>query len=203
MSLWKRFGKSSEEPSADTDPRLEYLLNTNSTCACCGQQTTNLLSLAADGPDYLGRDAVKLENSAILMVEGDILTEDFCRIDENRFVRCTIEFPIRQSDQVFLFGCWGSLSQENFERYVSLFDERHTGEMDPTFSWLTNAIPAGAELPVACTMVFQEDEKRPELFIKDEDHPLFDIQANGLAIDPLLDWLASYGHHPFEAHKLN
>ncbi|UWP99499.1 DUF2199 domain-containing protein [Aliiroseovarius crassostreae] len=182
---------------------MQFLTDGTSKCACCGRLNASLLSLAAVGPSFLGPVTEYSENSSLLLDDDDILTEDFCRHGPHRFVRSTIEFPIQGSDEVFLFGCWGSLSQTNFDRYVELFDERRTYEMGSADSWLCNAIPATEDKHALCRMEFQEHAQRPKLFITDEEHPLFTIQKLGLDVDTLLDWLESYGHRPFERNRLH
>lgn len=175
---------------------LSWVFDRTGTCPCCGTTGPALLSLACDGPDVFPRDAPKLENAALLNMEGDILTEDFCRLDRYRFIRCVIEFPLQGRDEVFVLGVWATLSQENFETYVSLFDEGRTEEMGKAFSWLSNAIPTGGKLPRKCVMVFQPDRHRPRLFVHDGEDPLDRWQDKGLTPDDLRYLLESYGHNP-------
>lgn len=173
---------------------LSWVFDQNHNCPCCGTSGPALLSLACDGPDVFPRDAAKLENAALLQMEGDILTEDFCRLDRYRFVRCVIEFPLQGRDEFFVLGVWATLSQENFDTYVSLFDAGRTGDMDKAFSWLSNAIPPKGKLPREAVMVFQPDRQRPKLYAPDGEDPLDRWQDKGLTPDDLRYLLERYGH---------
>jgi hypothetical protein len=55
-------------------------------------------------------------------------------------VRGVIHLPIVGTAETFCWGVWGSLSKENFEKLVKMFDEPERVELPPMFSWLSNQI---------------------------------------------------------------
>lgn len=170
------------------------LTDQDATCPCCGKAGATLLSLAYDRPDPLPNDAPKHENWLLLQEDGDILTEDFCRMDTYRFVRCVLEIPLLGTTEHLVLGVWGTLSQTNFERYADTFDTGDQAALGNMSSWLSNAVPPGSTLPVAMTMVPRNERQRPQLMYADEEHPLFVAQRDGLSFDALTDLLRDFGH---------
>ena len=95
----------------------------------------------------------------------------------------------------FGFGCWGSLKAENFESYVREFDEGSFQGCGPWWSWLCNGLhPFTDNDPVGCEMFPQPHRQRPVLRVKDDTHPLFNAQQNGITPEQLLEVYAYYGH---------
>jgi hypothetical protein len=63
------------------------------------------------------------------------LNEDLCIVDsENFFLRGVIHLPIIGTAEAFCWGVWGSLSKENFKKFVSALDEPEHAELPRMFS---------------------------------------------------------------------
>jgi hypothetical protein len=81
------------------------------TCSCCGQvHTTTPFSFAADFPDnYANLNAEERDNRTVI-------SSDQCIIDGSEFwIRGCLEIPIIGSDEVFLWGLWANLFEEDFD----------------------------------------------------------------------------------------
>lgn len=176
------------------DPRWDLFLSNQMKCPCCGKSGATMLSFEYDRPDPFPKDAPKQENWMLTQETGDILTEDFCRLDKYRFVRVILQVPLIGCTEVLMLGVWGSLSAENFDRYLAGFDDgtqAHLGEMG---SWLCNAVPPDVRKPVAMALHPQDNRQRPQLFCTDDTNDLYRFQRDGLSFDGLADFLRSYGH---------
>ena len=105
------------------DAHLARMLASARQCRCCGATFAQLLSLTCDRPDVCPDDLVVQDNSAVLSDLGDVLTEDFCRLGDLRFVRAVLAVPLADSRGAeFLLGTWASLSEDDFDAYLDLFD---------------------------------------------------------------------------------
>jgi len=140
--------------------------------------------------------SVAIEPNSALCRDRTFLSEDICVLDgEHFFVRCVLEIPVHGLVDKFGLGCWGSLSRENFDTFVSGFDECAVPGDAPWWSWLCNALdPFTDGEPVGCEMFLQPDRQRPVLKVKQEDHPLFAAQQNGISPEQLLAIYEHYGH---------
>ncbi|MDX8353260.1 DUF2199 domain-containing protein [Cognatiyoonia sp. IB215182] len=187
----------------DDDPRWSLISGQQSKCPCCGEDSATLLSLAYDRPDPFPSDAPGHQNAMLNATDGDILTEDFCRMGEYRFVRCVLEFPLRGLDDDLVLGVWGSLSVGNFGKYVDRFDSGDQAELGDMFSWLMNAVPRDRRQPVKMVMVPRDGRQRPQLYFSDEADLMYPLQQNGLSYDELADLLQGYGHDLRAKNRLN
>jgi hypothetical protein len=179
------------------DDRLRQLLANGFTCATCGEHHTSMFDIAFDYPDPWTGPTEKEPNGVVrfALEEGrDILSEDFCLIDEDRFVRAILPLPLIGTEETFAFGVSGSLSQARFVEYTEVFDGDQGARMQPAFSWLMNRLPGADSSPVRAQLVGQNNRQSPILQITDEDHPFFRTQTEGLTGEALLAIYATYGH---------
>lgn len=170
-------------------------------CASCGGEHHGLIDLASRAPDYWPRHDPYESNEALpaaLAEERDFLSEDFCVIGNTHFfVRSVLEIPVRGLDQVFAFGCWGTLSRDHFDTYAARFDSGDYGEEGPWYSWLSNILrPYVTDLPLGCAMHLRNGRQRPRLRVEDEHHPLAIAQEVGISPEEMLDIYDLYGHRP-------
>lgn len=177
------------------DPHLARLLTSSRTCRCCGATFAQLLSLTCDRPDICPDDLVVQDNSAVLASDGDVLTEDFCRLGDLRFVRAVLALPLASSrGEEFLLGTWANLSAEDFDNYLNLFDLRETESLGSRPAWLANAIPPEGGKPIACMLHMRPEGEYPELQVSETNHPLSLMQHNGATLEDILELLHAYGH---------
>lgn len=131
-----------------------------------------------------------------LACDGNFLSEDFCVIDGRYFlVRCVLEIPVHGLARSFAFGCWGTLSRDNFDIFVKHFDAGDYAGLGPWTSWLCNDL-AGlvGPKPIGCEMFPQLDRQRPVLRVMDPEHPLAVMQDQGISADDVMAFYSRYGH---------
>ncbi len=180
---------------ATLDPHFSRILHSPRKCRCCGSTFEQLLSLSCDRPDICPEDLVAQDNSAILAEPGDVLTDDFCRLGDLFFVRAILALPIAESGGAeFVLGTWASLSPEDFDIYLNMFELQDSERLDARPVWLANSIPPGEGTPVACMLVMREDAQYPELDVSEPSHPLYRLQNEGTQFEELLELLHTYGH---------
>lgn len=171
------------------------MLTSSRQCRCCGGTFAQLLSLSCDRPDICPDDLPVQDNTAIFATRGDVLTEDFCRLGELRFVRAVLAIPLVGTDDVeFILGTWAGLSADDFDAYMDLFELRETESMGSRPAWLSNALPFGAPGPVACMLHPRPDGEYPELQVAEVNHDIAGMQNLGLGLEELLEILHAYGH---------
>jgi hypothetical protein len=77
------------------------------------------------------------------------LTTDTCIVDgEYYFVRGCLEISVRGADEPFIWGVWVSLSEGNFEQFVSLLGCKDRSKYGPYFGWLW---PTSSVIPLPRT----------------------------------------------------
>ena len=70
------------------------------------------------------------------------LSSDQCVIKgEQFFVHGLIEIPVIDSDELFSWGVWVSLSQENYDRMAQLWEMPGRENEPPYFGWLSTQLP--------------------------------------------------------------
>lgn len=174
---------------------LELLSGSNWLCSRCDAPHQGMIDFAAFRPDPWRGPEVYAPNNELIL-DRDFLSEDFCVMDGKYFfVRCVLEIPVHGLAQKFGFGCWGTLSRTNFERYVDRFDDAGFQGEGPWGSWLCNQLLdyVGDE-PLACWMHPQLDRQRPVLRVQDADHPLAIAQADGVDAEVILEIYRRSGH---------
>lgn len=115
-------------------------------CPRCGEPHIGLPDIAFASPIFWNQadaDAEPTDNR---------LNSDFCIIDgEHYFIRCVLDLPIRDTDEVFGWGVWVTQSKSNFDLYGETFDatpERQTFGYLATNSRLTQIL---LTCPLRCT----------------------------------------------------
>lgn len=177
------------------DAHLARMLTSARQCRCCGATFAQLLSLGCDRPDLCPEDLVVQDNSAILAQSGDVLTDDFCRLGDLRFIRAILALPIANSGgEEFTFGTWANIGADDFETYIDLLDLQDTESMGSRPAWLANAIPPETASPVACMLHMRPEGQYPDLQISEPNHPLTTLQTAGAQLEELLELLFAYGH---------
>ena len=167
------------------------------TCAGCDEVHHGVMDLAAFAPDPWPHGEEKEPNGA-LRFDGDFLSEDFCVLDGKYFmVRAVLEIPVHGLAEKFSFGCWSTLSRENFERYLDGFDHGDFPDWGPWSGWLCNQLETYLGTDPQSVWVYpQPDRQRPTLLVMDADHRLAIDQHDGITIERLAEILRYYGHAP-------
>jgi len=166
-------------------------------CRNCDEVHEGLLDLAAFAPDPWPGEGPREPNSEIRL-EGNFLSEDFCVMDGRYFfIRGVLEIPVHGFAEKFGFGCWSTLSRENFEKYLGGFDDGEFEEWGPWSGWLCNQLGdyIGND-PEGLWVYPQPDRQRPTFRIMNPAHPLAIAQDEGIAPEHLLAVFERYGHAP-------
>ncbi|PRZ12373.1 hypothetical protein CLV36_11437 [Laceyella sediminis] len=113
------------------------------------------------------------------------LTSDLCVIDNKHFfIRGCIEIPVEGQKQPFIWDVWVSLSQENFERSIKLWNEKGREEkLEPMFGWLSTSLPNYPETLNLKTMVHTRQVGiSPYIELEPTEHPLAVEQREGITL---------------------
>jgi hypothetical protein len=105
-------------------------------CNQCGEVHDSIAnSFAFDEPIYWGN------RRRWPAPRGCSINKDYCVIDnDGHFIRAVLEIPILDSDQVFTFGVWSTLSEVNFKREQKLASNPERISEPPYFGWFSNRI---------------------------------------------------------------
>jgi hypothetical protein len=166
-------------------------------CGRCDQEHGWPFDLAARAPDPW-QHAREYEPNGALRREGDFLSEDFCVLEGKYFlIRCVLTVPVHGLDENFGFGCWSTLSRENFDKYVEGFDSIRPTQDELWSGWLCNQLADFVDTdPPGVWVQLRTDRQRPLLWVMDDDHPLAVAQEQGISADRMMAIFNFYGHGP-------
>jgi hypothetical protein len=110
------------------------------------------------------------------------LTTDTCRIGRKYFfVLGNIRIPIIGSEESFSWTAWVSLSKENFQRTLDLWETPGREKEPAYFGWLSSSIPGYPETLNLKTHVHTQPLGiRPEIELEPTEHPLAREQRDGI-----------------------
>ncbi|MGV9268571.1 DUF2199 domain-containing protein [Kitasatospora sp. NPDC003701] len=114
-----------------------------------------------------------------------LLSSDQCVIRaQHYFVKGLIEIPVVDSDDVFSWGVWVSLSRENFARAADLWDTPGRESEKPYFGWLTTELPvySPSTLNLKTNVCTRPVGRRPLVELEPTDHPLAVEQRTGITL---------------------
>ena len=149
------------------------------------------MSYGADEPSVM---------SAIPQSERDRrveLSEEQCIIDgKDFFVRGCLELPmVGDGSDVFVWGVWVSLSEQNFEQMHLLWNSAERASEPPYFGWLCTALPCYPDTMYLKTNVHTRAVGvRPLVRLQPSDHPLFLEQENGITIQRVQEFAEQILH---------
>lgn len=180
--------------SLKADPRWQRFNDSTRPCPCCGRMFNGVFDIGFDHPQPWPHGNRDDSGQDVLSSGTDTLSADLCRLDKYRFIRCVLHLPIRETDQTFAFGPWGSVNPDNFDRYVQMELTGKLDEFEGCFAWLMNMLP-GFDYDdwLPCNLVIEDPNQRPVLEIHDGAHELARLQEDGITFDQLLDIYAAAG----------
>jgi hypothetical protein len=162
------------------------------TCSRCGAEHEGVpLDLAFDEPwHWNGGNA-----------SDDWISDDLCAWTDDVgepafFIRGVLPIRVLDSDEVFGYGVWSSLSRRSFERVVELWDDPARVEEPPYFGWLSNSLPGYPEtVSLPLDVITEELDQRPTFRLHEGDHPLIREQHHGITRDRVVE-IAELNLHP-------
>lgn len=166
-------------------------------CGSCEQDHGWPFDLAAHAPDPWPH-ASEYEHNGALRMDGDFLSEDFCVLNgEHFFVRAVMAIPVQGMADDFGFGCWSTLSRQNFDKYLESFDSIRPSQEELWSGWLCNRLAHHGDAgPVGVWVQLRPGRQRPLLWVMDDDHPLAIAQEQGLSAEQMMEIFSFYGHGP-------
>lgn len=118
--------------------------------------------------------------------ESDVfLTSDSCVIAERFFfVHGCLEIPILNHSDVFTWGVWCSLSEENFFLWQDNYEVAQRSHIGPFFGWLCTRLPIYPDtLHLKATVNLRDNGIRPRIELESTDHPLSKEQHEGISLE--------------------
>jgi hypothetical protein len=170
-----------------TDVTFDDLSSLRWKCHSCEEWHTGpCLDFSYNAPIYWSEEDEKANQASLRNVDqspSTFLDEDLCIInDEDFFVRGILHLPIIGTAETFRWGIWGSLSRENFQKLVSVFDDLERVDLPPMFSWFSNNI---SEYPDTLNLKMyahvREPGDRPIFELEPTDHPLSQEYHHGIS----------------------
>ncbi len=159
-------------------------------CSSCGKYHDELpLSYSIPAPVYWSQALAKEPNSE--------LGQDICVIkNEHFFLRGNIEIPIIDSDNVFAYSIWVSLSRDSFDRVTENWNKQTRFHDKPYFGWLSCKIPGYPDTLNLKTLAHtREIGVVPFIELEATNHPLALEQQNGIALKRITE-IAELNLHP-------
>lgn len=149
------------------------------TCSQCGQTHDELpLCYGAEAP-YAYFSIPEAEHGSRAVLDGER-----CVIDNQHFfIKGRICIPIRDADEPFVWLAWVSLSKQNFERALTLWETPGRESEPPYFGWLSTELPVyPSTLNLRTNVQTMPVGERPIIVIGDEEHPLAQEQEQGISM---------------------
>ena len=117
-------------------------------------------------------------------VLGDPSNPEACEIDRRHFyVRAQLVVPVVDGPEPFAWGVWSSLSKQNYERMLGLWETEGRESEEPYFGWLSVALPLyPSTLNLKALVHTQPVGQRPLLELEPTSHPLATEQQNGITM---------------------
>ncbi|MCB2376252.1 DUF2199 domain-containing protein [Hymenobacter sp. BT635] len=147
------------------------------TCSRCNEFHDELpMCFGAEFPDYYF--SVPPEERAARIE----YSQDWCVVDEAYFfVRGRIEIPVIDSDEVFCWNVWTSLSEKSFLRSQDVWNDPARVNEPAYFGWLQTIVPG---YPDTRSIKTREHTQAlgtiPRVEVFEEDHPLTIEQREGI-----------------------
>lgn len=157
------------------------------TCRSCKKVHQGAPSFSFSSPFYYDEHAEGVKQ---------ILNDDLCIVEDDFFIRVTLEIPILGLDEPFLWGVWVSQSKENFVYYHDHFGEDMYGR--ETFGWFANKLPYYKDTrSLKTSVIYQDNQIRPKIHVEETDHELSSDFHNGISEEKAI-MIATAVMHPEE-----
>ncbi|WP_281886546.1 DUF2199 domain-containing protein [Paenibacillus sp. YYML68] len=113
------------------------------------------------------------------------LNKDQCVMDDKFFfIRGHIEIPVLESDDIFIWSAWVSLSEENFIKSTELWNSEERIKEPPYFGWLSTEISiySTPTLNLKTNVHTRKVGLVPFIELEPNDHPLAIEQRTGITM---------------------
>jgi hypothetical protein len=125
-----------------------------------------------------------------------LLSSDNCVIDRKYFfIMGNIEIPILDSQDIFIWSVWVSLSKSNYNRAKKLWLKEDRETEVPYFGWLSTQLIVYPDTLNLKTMVHTRPVgQRPWVELEATDHPLSIEQRKGITRDRVIEFAEKILH---------
>jgi hypothetical protein len=112
------------------------------------------------------------------------LSSDFCIIDDKYFfILGRLEIPVLDSQEMFSWLVWVSLSEKSFVRTMELWETNGREKEPPQFGWLCTSLPCYPEtLHLKTDVHMRPVGERPYIDLEPTDHPLAIEKRRGITM---------------------
>jgi hypothetical protein len=134
--------------------------------------------------------AISPDDRPCLLQEND----DLCIIEGKRFfIRGVLPLPVVARNSTYCIGLWVEVSQATFERVYDLWESEDQRNEQPHAASIANEIPiARGSLGLEAELRLAGPAKRPEVFLKASDHPLYAEQTGGIDVHRISEYTALF-----------
>ncbi len=154
-----------------------------------------VFDIAFDHPDCWAHGNRASQGIDSITVGEDRLDADLCRFGDKYFIRCVLHLQIIGAETDFSFGVWLSAAEDDFLGYVSAWRDNDYANLDGWAGSLANDLPGFPGLAgIDCHAIIRDPEKRPEIIVPSDCHPLALAQRIGITFDQLIDIYEASGH---------
>ena len=152
-------------------------------CTCCGQTHIGIPAFHADRPTpYWDVPEEKRETDVFLTSDSCVIADRFF------FVLGCLEIPILATEDVFTWGVWVSLKEENFFIWQDAYGTSRRSHIGPFFGWLSTLLPVYPDtLNLKTAVHLRDDGLRPLIELEATDHPLAGDQRDGITLGRALE----------------
>ena len=162
-------------------------------CSICGQEHIGLPDIGCRAPVHYDEASPEEREKSFK------LTSDTCVMLDaegtHYFVRGILLVPILATTEHFGWGVWVSLSEKNFNRYLSLKDADEIAKEPAYFGWFSNRIEGYPDtLGLKTSVRLQPGNSRPRITLEPTEHPLAKEHHNGITIKRTLELVRPYLH---------
>lgn len=121
------------------------------------------------------------------------ITDDLCVIDEEQFfIRGVLEVPIQDLHSNFEWGLWALVRQEDFLRYIELWDADIEEDEPPFQGWLSGSPPEYPEAEMTeITIHLRSNGLRPLFRVIAAQQPLAIDQRAGITFAKVHQFIAN------------
>jgi hypothetical protein len=148
------------------------------TCTVCRKNHDDS-AIAFDCPFPVYLDAIPEKER----LHRCLLRPDLCVLDkEHFFIKGNLDIPVTGRSQSLVFNGWTSLSKENFQRAVDLWETAGRESEPPYFGWFSNRLPGFPDtVNLKARVHISKKGQRPRIELEPTEHPLAVAQHHGIS----------------------
>lgn len=137
-------------------------------------------------PSAYHAEAPAFWSVALASDPNSFLEPEVCVIGaEHFFIRGLIEVPVVDSDDVFAWGVWVSLSKDSFDKALASWETPGREADPPAFGWLSTELGlySPSTLNLKTNVHSRPVGERPVVELEPTDHPLAVEQRKGITVE--------------------